>query len=383
MTDANTNNPFDVSPTSEPGEEATEPQRRFEANPPTGDKRSKKRSSFSPSFTPRAGSFASSRSERPPSKSVAEPEPKPKPSPPPAVKQEVVASIDPVFERQRLILLLVVMIPLGLFAFWPAWEMMAKQWYYNLDYGHGFFVIPLIGLFLYLRLETYPGTQRRLAWIGLSLVVFSCGMRLYAASQSFDAIEQWAILFWVLGIVWSFYGTRVFYWASPSLLFMVFMFPLPYRFEVILRHRLQEFAAQFASQLLVLLGEPAVPIRNTIRMSTLELDVAGACSGIRFLVSIMAIAFAAILLMRRPWWQNLCVFMLAPPLALFVNAARIAMTGILLEHYSEVVQWFVPHTKNIGVAADEFSGIVMIFIAFGMFFATIWFIGKVFQRVEI
>ena len=367
---------FDVPPTSEPGGESVDPAHRFAGDLPVSRKKVGKRGSFSSSFPPRAESLLAPETAGPPPGGAGS-------SPGPTVAKPAAACvIDPVFERQRLLVLLAVMVPLALFAFWPSLNQMVRVWHVNLDYGHGFFVIPLIALFLYLRLDTYPGTQRRLAWIGLVPILLSCAMRYYAVNQRFDAIEQWALLFWALGIVWLFYGTRVFYWACPSLLFMVFMFPLPFRFEVILRHRLQEFAAKFASQLLVFLGEPAIPIRNTIRMTTIELDVAAACSGIRFLVSIMAIAFAAILLMRRQWWQNLCVFLLVPPLALFVNAIRIAMTGILLEHYKPLVQWFAPQ-KNVDAAADAFSGIVAIFVAFGMFFAFIWFLGKVFRRVEI
>jgi len=152
---------------------------------------------------------------------------------------------------------------------------------------------------------------------------------------------------------------------------------------VLLRNRLQEFAAQFAAGILQMLGETAVPIKNTIQLSNMELGVEAACSGIRFLVSILAIAFAAILLMRRPWWQNLCVFLLAPPLALFVNAMRIALTGYLLLHFSDAVRWFAPNSTNISATADEFSGIVMIFVAFGIFFASIWYLGKVFRKVDL
>ncbi len=352
-----------------------EQQHRFDADFQPSAKKEGKRGSFSSSFTPREGSF-SRKTERPPREAA------PTKDSATTGKPALGTVIDDAFEKQRLLLLLLVMIPLGLFAFWPSLHLMAQTWYYNLDYGHGFLVLPLIAVFLYLRLDTYPGTHRRLAWIGLIPILFSCAMRYYAAGQFFDAVDQWAILFWVLGIVWFFYGSRVFYWAFPSLLFMIFMFPLPFRFEVLLRNRLQEFAAQFAAILLQLLGEPAIPIRNTIRLSTMELDVAAACSGLRFLVSILAIAFAAILLMKRPWWQNLLVLLLAPVLALLVNAMRIALTGILLEHYSDFVRWMAPKA-NVGVAADEFSGIVMIFIAVGMFFALLAYMGKVFRKVDL
>ena len=401
MTDNNQNHPSDPSSFG-PSGDPNGSKHRFEGDTPRGEKKDVRRGSFS-SFTPRRDREASfsRKAEQPaaahsvsspapaspsPLPSVAPPSPPSEIPPAPAptlTARPVTVVFDSVFERQRLFFLLAVMLPLGLFAFWPAFSQMVREWRYNLDYSHGFFVLPLIALFLYLRMDSYPGTQRRLEWIGLIPILISCVMRLGAVRQSFDAVDQWSILFWALGVVWLFYGSRVFYWAAPSLLFMVFMFPLPYSIEVILRNRLQAFAAKFAAGILQLLGETAIPIRNTIHLSTMELGVEAACSGIRFLVSILAIAFAAILLMRRPWWQNLCVFLLVPPLALFVNAMRIALTGILLLHFSETVKWFAPNSTNISTTADEFSGIVMIFVAFGMFFAVIWYLGKVFRKIDL
>ncbi len=362
------------------GGEPNEQHHRFDGDIPVGPKKDAKRGSFSSSYSPRKEP-----SRIPEKNDAPRTEPTSTASPVPAIPYEIAQKtpLDPVFERNRLLLLLAVMIPLGLFAYWNTLCGMAHIWYTNIDYGHGFFVLPLVALFLYLRWDTYPGTTKRLAWIGLVPIIVCCVMRWQAARQYFDAIEQWSILFWIIGIVWFFYGTRVFWWSLPSLLFMVFMFPLPFRYEIALKNQLQAFAAKFATALLQLIGEPAVALTNTVRLSTMELEVANACSGVRFLVSVLAIAFAAVLLMRRPWWQNICVIALAVPLALFVNAARIAMTGILLQHHSELVRRFAPNAPNISVVADEFSGIVMIFVAFGLFFAFLWYLGKVFRKVEI
>jgi exosortase len=161
------------------------------------------------------------------------------------------------------------------------------------------------------------------------------------------------------------------------------MFQLPYRFEVLLRHNLQQFAAQFAAVLLQIVGEPAIPIKNTIRLSTMELAVEQACSGIRFLISIFAISFATILLIKRPWWQNIFILGIAVPIALFVNAARIATTGILLLDFSGFIESITPENRNPAVIADEIAGIFMIFVAFGIFIVFIFYLGKVFRKVEI
>ncbi|MDR0870308.1 MAG: exosortase/archaeosortase family protein, partial [Planctomycetaceae bacterium] len=286
------------------------------------------------------------------------------------------------FEQTRLLLLLILLTPLTIFAFYPAWENIVYSWTNKVDYGHGFFVIPLTALFLYLRFDTYPGTRYKVTWLGLFPIAVCCVMRLYASNQYLDSVEEWSIFFWLLGLVWFFYGTRVFIWALPPLLFLVFMFQLPYRFETLAKHNLQQIAAQFAAVLLQLFGEPAIPIKNTIRLSTMELGVEAACSGIRFLVSIAALAAAAILLMRRPWWQNIFVVLVAAPLALFVNAARITLTGILLVHLPGFVNSITPKLRSPSAVADELSGYVMIGVAFLLFAGFLWYLGKVFQRVE-
>ncbi|MDR1270218.1 MAG: exosortase/archaeosortase family protein, partial [Planctomycetaceae bacterium] len=292
-------------------------------------------------------------------------------------------TIDKKFEQIRFLVLCFVMLPLSIFAFWPSLCGIVYAWYTQLDYGHGFFVLPLVAVFLYLRLDTYPGTHHRLTWIGLFPILICGIMRFYAANQYMETLDQWAIFFWILGIVWFFYGNRVFFWALPSLLFLIFMFQLPYRFEVLLRNNLQQFAAQFAAVLLQIIGEPAIPIKNTIRLSTMELAVEQACSGIRFLISIFAISFATILLIKRPWWQNIFILGIAVPIALFVNAARIATTGILLLDFSGFIDSITPEHSNPAVIADEIAGIFMIFVAFGIFIAFIFYLGKVFRKVEI
>jgi exosortase/archaeosortase family protein len=161
------------------------------------------------------------------------------------------------------------------------------------------------------------------------------------------------------------------------------MFQLPWRIDVLMKNHLQYFAAHFAAAILQTLGETAVPIKNTIRLSTMELGVEAACSGLRFLMSVFAIAFATALLLRRPWWQNIVIFVIAAPLALFVNAVRIAITGILLVHHHDMVARWTAEGQSVGVVADSIAGKIAIALALGLFALFVWYLGKVFKRVEI
>jgi len=300
-------------------------------------------------------------------------------APLPAVRLPINVS----FEWMRLIILVAVMVPLCIWGSYPSWSSMVYEWYYSDDYSHGFLVIPATVLFLYMRRDSYPGTSYKLDWVGLFPILLYGVFRIFAGLRYMDPLDAAAIWFWILSIVWFFYGWRVFLWALPSLCFLVFMFQLPWRFDVIMRNQLQFFAAHFASVLLQLVGEAAVPIKNTIRLSTTELGVEAACSGLRFLMSVFAIAFATVLLMRRPWWQNILILAVAAPLALFVNAVRIAITGILLEHFNEMVSAWAKEGQNVGVVADAFAGKIAIFLALSLFALFVWYLGKIFRRVEI
>ena len=311
---------------------------------------------------------------------------KPKPPKSPATPGYVRPArlpVDAPFEQLRLFVMAVVFVPLCVWASFPAWNSMVYTWYVSDDYSHGFLVIPATLLFLYLRRETYPGTRYKLDWVGLAPILLYAILRIFGGIRYMEILDQVAIWFWILSIVWFFYGRQVFLWALPSLCFLVFMFQLPYTIDVFAKNYLQQFAAQFAAAILQTVGETAVPIRNTIWLSTLELGVEDACSGLRFLMSVFAIAFAAVLLLQRPWWQNILILAIAAPLALFVNAVRIAITGYLLVHYYETVAAWTAEGKSVSSVADGFAGKIAIVLALGSFALFVWYLGKVFRRVEI
>ncbi|MDR2344846.1 MAG: exosortase/archaeosortase family protein [Planctomycetaceae bacterium] len=290
--------------------------------------------------------------------------------------------IDAPFERLRLGFLLFVILPLTVYSYYMALEQIVYDWINNVDYSHGFFVIPLTAIFLYSRLDSYPGTRYRLCWIALIPIILCITIRSIASWYYMEALEEWSLFLWVIGIVWFFYGTRVFLWALPSLCFLLFMFQLPYSIDVIMKHNLQLYAARFAAVLLQILGEPAIAINNIIRVKGEILNVEAACSGIRFLISVFAIATAAVLFMRKPWWQNLIVMLIAAPLAMFINASRITMTGILLLHHRNFLAQFVPK-ERVNVFADEIAGYTMIIVVAVIFMLFLFFMDKVFKRVNI
>ena len=287
-----------------------------------------------------------------------------------------------------MIITVVALLGILVVSYWSTIFDLADKWENNVDYHHGYFVVPFVIYFLWSRRQTFPMERskndiRTGIILGTIIMLFWGYCRFKIMALSMVSLDSWTILLWVIGVCLMCFGTRVFCWAFPSLLFLAFMFPWPYSVENMLREPLQVFAAKLSVFILQLCGEPAVAQANVVLMSDNQrLDVAAACSGIRVLVSVIAAAYATVLLMRRPWWQNILLFCLVIPIALVVNAIRIAVTGLLIKHFSGWLAGF-HFKKEIPVVCDEISGYIMLVLTFLGFILIIMWFSKVFRCIDV
>jgi exosortase len=152
------------------------------------------------------------------------------------------------------------------------------------------------------------------------------------------------------------------------------MIPLPWRVERWLSLPLQRIATKISSFGLQLLGQPALAEGNTILLGDYQLEVEEACSGLRIFVGIVALAFAYVVIVRRPLWERVLLLASVLPIALVANATRIVATGLLYQWVS-------------GEAAHKFShdvsGWVMIPFAAALFGLVLWYLDKLVREVEL
>ncbi len=277
-------------------------------------------------------------------------------------------------------------------AYWPTLAGLVGAWNTEPDYSHGFFVAPLAIWFLWARRDLFPakeflgrsGPARQAGpttrgyvldvVFGLGLIAFSVAMRALGSHFYLDAIDGWSILPWVGGVVLLLAGRKVFWWSLPSIAFLWFMVPLPYRVERWLSLPLQGAATKLSCWTLQALGQPALSEAHTILIGDNRLEVEQACSGLRIFVGITALAFAYVILMRRSWWEKALLLCSTIPIALIANSARIVATGLLYQYAS-------------GEAAKKFShdaaGWVMIVFAAGLFGLVLWYLSRLVEEVEV
>ena len=237
------------------------------------------------------------------------------------------------------------------FSFWQTLQWLELQWRNEPDYSHGYLVIPLAATLLWIRRDTFPGVASRVDLRGCSLILLAVLMRLVGRFGYMDFLDGWAIAPFVGGITWLTLGLPAARWATPAILFLLMLVPMPFRMETMLSWKLQGLATLLSTATLRICGLPAIAEGHVIWVNDTELMIEKACSGLRIFMGMIALAFFWAATVRRSWIDRVVLLVAAIPLAILTNSARISVTAILYE--------FFP-SESARQAIHDWSGYLMI-----------------------
>ncbi|WP_179378119.1 VPLPA-CTERM-specific exosortase XrtD [Jannaschia marina] len=218
--------------------------------------------------------------------------------------------------------------------FWSGLVSLGQAWA-TPEYSHGP-LIPLISLFLFLRelrdrptADPHPPTR----WPGLILGALALALALAGARTSIPDLVTYAIILWTMAIVllamgWT-RGRR--HWAS--VFHLVFMLPLPQVLYWKVSTALQGVSAQIGVALVETAGVPVYLDGQIIDLGVWQLQVAEACSGLRYLFPILSFSYLTAILYRGPMSHRVILFAMAAPLAILLNAVRIGIIGLLVDRH--------------------------------------------------
>ena len=245
---------------------------------------------------------------------------------------------------------------------------LGSDWNNDPDYSHGFLVPFLSAFFIWERWDvlTDEKPSPSLWGIGLlsvglfSLVVGLIGAELY--------VQRISLIVVLSGLVLLILGWKHLWLLSLPLGFLVFMIPLPAIVVNTIAFPLQLFAAQAASFCLFSLGIPVLREGNLIMLASTTLEVAEACSGLRSLLSLLALGTVYGYFSQNVMWKRWMLVVFSVPIAIVANAARVSGTGILAHYFgSEAAEGFY-HT---------FEGWLVFVVAFILLFICGLVLGKI------
>ncbi len=219
----------------------------------------------------------------------------------------------------------------GIWSYWPTFTSLAAAWIRVADYAHGFLVVPLAAYFLWVHRGRFPGLASTSPWLAIGFLILSLTLRHAGDVLYFTFLDGWSLLPWLAALCAVLGGVPLLRWCWPSLLFLIFMIPLPFSLETDLSGPLQQIATVLSTQTLQFLGRPAFAEGNVIQLGDQRLEVAQACCGLRLFLGIVALTYAYVVVLRRPLWEKLVLIAATAPIAIAANVGRIVTTGLLYE----------------------------------------------------
>ncbi|MGH9393284.1 MAG: exosortase, partial [Terriglobales bacterium] len=230
------------------------------------------------------------------------------------------------------------------------------DWATNPNYSHGFVIPFAVAFLVWQQRDQLRALPAKPSHWGLALALVSQAVFLIGFLGAEFFLQRTSLLLLIAGGILYLYGWKHLRLQLFSLLLLLLAIPLPTILFNAVAFPLQLLASAWAAGLLHLSVIPVFREGNIIELPQRTLDVAEACSGIRSLFSLIALAMLVAYFVPAKAWVRVLLVLSSVPLALAANAFRIAASGWL-------GRWFGPAASEGFFHA--FSGWLIFVFAFG------------------
>ena len=250
------------------------------------------------------------------------------------------------------------------------------RWNNDGTWSHGV-LIPFFSLyFLHQRKKEIMELEPKSNFLGLGLLIFC--IVFYALNVVYinvGTFNPMMIVFSIGAITLFLGGWGLIKHTWLPICYLFFAIPLPDNLYIRITLPMRVFASKISTVIMnlypnleaeakgvvidvVFNGEPLVP----------ALNVAEACSGMRLLMTFVALGVAMAYLHERPIWQRLVLLCCTIPIAIICNVIRVTITGFIY------ILWDPKYAQGI---YHDGLGLLMLPIAFGLYGGIAWLMNNI------
>ena len=216
--------------------------------------------------------------------------------------------------------------------YWPGLSAAAQSWSRD-EYSYGY-LVPVIAFYLMLRsLPDAVSVTPDLRWVGPLVAVVAVTLGIVGQLSRIPDLSGYGFVLAVAAIAISCVGVSATKRLWQPIIYLLFMLPLPQFVYLKLSSSMQLLSSELGVAMLRVLGIPVLLEGNVIDLGSYQLQVAEACSGLRYLFPLMSFGFLFAVLYRGPAWQKWTLFLSTVPITIIMNSIRIAVIGVLVPYY--------------------------------------------------
>jgi exosortase len=206
--------------------------------------------------------------------------------------------------------------------------LLVRDWWTLPEAAHGMLLAP-VAVWLAWRSGIRPDAEGNPA-LGIAMLVVAILIRFLAGLAAELFTMRASVVLALAGLTVYHYGFRqVLRWWLPFVL-AALSIPLPELITQALALPLQFKASQMGAALLRWRQIPVLLTGNVIRLPGHELFVTEACSGLRSMTALLALAVLMGGLMLRHPISRIVLIVMAVPIAIVINGVRVFLTGFLV-----------------------------------------------------
>ncbi|HET7218510.1 MAG TPA: exosortase W [Vicinamibacterales bacterium] len=216
------------------------------------------------------------------------------------------------------------------FAYREALAGMVHLWNVSPMYSYGY-TVPVISVCLlwarraaFARLTPSPSW-----WIGMPLALLALAMTVVADEGGIQVLAQLAFLVALAAAMCLVLGGAYVKTAWAALAYLLLMIPIWDGFTEPLHQPFQLRSAAIGVWLMHAVGVPAFREGTVIGLPGLTIEVARACSGVNYLVAVLALGLPLSYVYLQSPWRRIVLLGSALVIAALSNGLRVALIGVL------------------------------------------------------
>lgn len=231
-------------------------------------------------------------------------------------------------------------------------------------YSHGWLVPPIAAYVLLTRWDKLKELTPKPTIVPVLLLIPVVYL-VWIATRSNMVLTLSVLLVATIGLsTWTVLGWPMAKLTAPATLYLFFGLPVWTLVIDRFTQPLQAISAQSAYTILGALGMDLLRTDSTtILLNNFTMNVGAPCSGLKLILSLMALVTFFVLIADLKWYANAALYLFILPFAVLMNGIRIALIGIVGNSFG----------SDAGHQFHDYSGYIMLAICFYV----LWKVAKV------
>jgi exosortase len=215
----------------------------------------------------------------------------------------------------------------------PTIVSMVQRWSNADDYNHAFLIPFVSGYFVWLKRHQLAALvpKPRLGW-GVPVVVLAGTMLAIGQLGHVVTLQHLSFFIMVIGLILLLLGTQLLRVLLLPVLYLLFMIPILDEVIDRIHWPFQVLAASIGSWTLQMLGYSVLREVQYLHLPRITLEVADLCSGVRYLISVIAVGIPLAYLTLRSWHRRALLIAFGIIIAILANSLRVSLIGIWVYH---------------------------------------------------